>query len=174
MTGRLLIACVGNIFLGDDGFGSAVAAELVGRELPAGARFEDYGIRSIHLVYELLDGYDVLVLVDTVGRQEGPPGSLYVIEPDLSAAVAEPVLDPHDLPPGGALELIGILGGQVGRIVVVGVQPADLTEGIGLSEPVRIAVVPAAELVLDVARRELARLDELARSAASAENSGRR
>jgi len=160
MTARLLIACVGNIFLGDDGFGSSVAAELAGRDLPAGARLEDYGIRSVHLVYELLDGYDALLLVDTVGRQDGPPGSLYVIEPDLGAAPAEPVIDPHDLPPGGALELIGVLGGHVARIVVVGVQPASLEEGIGLSDPVAAAVAPAADLVLDVARRELARIGE--------------
>ncbi|MEP9385459.1 hydrogenase maturation protease [Nocardioides sp. KR10-350] len=157
---RVLVACVGNIFLGDDGFGSSVAAELARRELPDGVRLEDYGIRSVHLVYELLDGYDLLLLVDTVGRQEGPPGSLYVIEPAVSdvadAPPDGPSLDPHDLPPGGALELVPVLGGHVSRILVVGVQPESLEEGIGLSDPVAAAVVPAADLVLDVLRRELA------------------
>lgn len=160
MTARLLVACVGNIFLGDDGFGSAVAAELVARELPSGVRLEDYGIRSVHLVYDLLEGYDVLVLVDTVGRQDGAPGSLYVIEPDLAEAPEDPMLDPHDLPPGGALALIGVLDGQAPRIVVVGVQPASLAAGIGLSEPVSAAVAPAADLVLEVLQRELARIGE--------------
>jgi len=160
VTARVLVACVGNIFLGDDGFGSAVAAELAGRELPAGVRLEDYGIRSVHLVYDLLDGYDALVLVDTVGRQQGPPGTLYVIEPDLTEEPTEPVLDPHDLPPGGALTLIGLLGGHAGRIVVVGVQPATLDAGIGLSDPVAAAVAPAADLALEVARSELARIGE--------------
>jgi len=162
---RILVACVGNIFLGDDGFGSAVAQELAERALPAGVHLEDYGIRSVHLVYELLDGYDLLVLVDTVGRQEGEPGTLYVIEPDLGVGPVgpdgpeAPMLDPHDLPPGGALELVPTLGGHVDRILVVGVQPASLEEGIGLSASVAGAVRPAADLVLDVVGRELARTE---------------
>ena len=77
----VLVACVGNIFKSDDGFGVEVAAELARRELPDEVRVVDFGIRSVHLVYELLAGYDVLVLVDTVAQQEGPPGSLYLIEP---------------------------------------------------------------------------------------------
>ena len=71
---RILVACVGNIFLSDDGFGSHVAAALARRTMPDGVRVEDFGIRSVHLVYELMDGYDVLVLVDTVGRQRARPG----------------------------------------------------------------------------------------------------
>lgn len=154
----LLVACVGNIFLGDDGFGSAVATELRRRDLLAGlpeVRLEDYGIRSVHLVYDLLEGYDTLVLVDTVGRQEGPAGTLYVIEPDLAGSTpVEPMLDPHDLPPGGVLALVPTLGGHVRRILVVGVQPADLESGIGLSAAVAAAVGPAADLVAHVVRRE--------------------
>jgi hydrogenase maturation protease len=154
---KLLVACVGNIFLGDDGFGSEVAAALARRTLPDGVRVEDYGIRSVHLVYELMDGYDVLVLVDTVARQSGPPGSLYVIEPDVADRdVHEALLDPHDLPPGSALELAPLLGGSVARILVVGVQPETLEEGIGLSAAVAAAVEPAADLVVDVVTRELA------------------
>ena len=154
---KLLVACVGNIFLGDDGFGSEVAAALARRTLPDGVRVEDYGIRSVHLVYELMDGYDVLVLVDTVARQSGPPGSLYVIEPDVADRdVHEALLDPHDLAPGSALELAPLLGGSVARILVVGVQPETLEEGIGLSAAVAAAVEPAADLVVDVVTRELA------------------
>ena len=78
----VLVACVGNIFKSDDGFGVEVAARLARRDLPEEVRVVDFGIRSVHLVYELLYGYDVLVLVDTVAHQEGPPGSLFVIEPD--------------------------------------------------------------------------------------------
>ncbi len=168
---RVLVACVGNIFLGDDGFGSQVAAALSRRTVPDDVRIEDYGIRSVHLVYELMDGYDVLVLVDTVAHQSGPPGTLYVIEPfetprpsapqeppevtDRDAADA--LLDPHDLAPGNALELAPLLGGSVARIMVVGVQPESLEEGIGLSAAVTAAVEPAADLVVDVVTRELAR-----------------
>lgn len=160
----LLVACVGNIFLEDDGFGSAVAAELERSRLVAdlpGVRIVDYGIRSVHLVYDLLEGYDTLVLVDTVGRQEGPAGSLYVIEPALAgddrvgSGGAATSLDPHDLPPGGALALVPALGGSVRRVLVVGVQPAALGDGIGLSDPVAASVAPAARLVADVVRREL-------------------
>jgi hydrogenase maturation protease len=153
---KVLVACVGNIFLSDDGFGSHVAAALSRRAVPSDVRVEDYGIRSVHLVYELMNGYDVLVLVDTVGRQTGPPGTLYVIEPEISAAAADDVLlDPHDLSPGGAMELAPLLGGSVSRMLVVGVQPASLDDGIGLSDAVAAAVEPAADLVLDVLAREL-------------------
>ena len=161
---RVLVACVGNIFKQDDGFGVGVAAALAGRELPDGVRVEDYGIRAVHLVYELLDGYDVLVLVDTVGQQDGPPGTLYVIEPSLpprrpaADTLPEVMLDAHDLSPGGAMSLVPALGGSVDRIVVVGVQPESLDDGIGLTPAVAAAVAPAADLVLDVVDKEVARL----------------
>jgi hydrogenase maturation protease len=161
----VLVACVGNIFLSDDGFGTEVAAALARVPMPDGVRVVDYGIRSIHLVYELLEGYDVLVVVDTVAQQEGPPGTLYVIEPELPARDApaplssEVMLDPHDLTPGGVMSLVPTLGGAVDRIVVVGCQPAALDDGIGLSAAVRSAVQPAADLVRAVVRRELDRLD---------------
>jgi len=162
---RVLVACVGNIFLGDDGFGTEVATVLRGRGgLPEEARLEDFGIRSVHLVYELLSGYDVLVLVDTVAHQPGPAGTLYVIEPDLPARdpgadpLPEVMLDAHDLSPGGVMTLVPTLGGSVDRIVVVGCQPGSLEEGIGLTEEVRAAVEPAAELVCQVVDRELRRM----------------
>ena len=108
----VLVACVGNIFLSDDGFGVAVAAALARSPVPGEVRVVDFGIRSVHLVYELLEGYDVLVVVDTVAQREGPPGSLYVIEPDLpprdagADALPEVMLDPHDLSPGGVMSLL--------------------------------------------------------------------
>ncbi len=159
----VLVACVGNIFKGDDGFGVEVAAGLARTELPPEVRVVDFGIRSVHLVYELLNGYDVLVLVDTVAQQEGPPGTLYLIEPDVPAAprggdlLPEVMLDAHDLSPGGVMTLVPTLGGSVDRILVVGCQPASLDDGIGLSTEVAAAVAPAVTMVGDVVRRELAR-----------------
>lgn len=161
---RILVACVGNIFRSDDGFGVEVAAHLSAEEstqpLPDDVRVVDFGIRSVHLVYELLSGYDVLVLVDTVGRQSGPPGTLYLIEPDLppralSGEVPEVVMDAHDLSPGGAMTLVPVLGGHVDRILVVGCQPETVEDGIGLSPVVQAAVAPAAAMVRDTVRREL-------------------
>ena len=163
---RVLVGCVGNIFKGDDAFGVEVAARLARRAVPDGVRVVDYGIRSVHLVYELLDGYDALVLVDTVGQQEGQAGSLYVIEPELPArrreddtVLPEVMLDPHDLAPAGAMSLVTTLGGQVDRIIVVGCQPETLEDGIGLSDAVAAVVETAADLVLDVAAREVARVE---------------
>lgn len=180
---RVLVACVGNIFRSDDGFGSAVAARLPaewgperGQAPPAGVRVVDFGIRSVHLVYELLDGYDVLVLVDTLARQDGPPGTVYVLEPDLgptgdtAAGGGDPgalLLDPHDLPPASALELVPALGGYVRRILVVGVQPGSLDDGIGLTDEVAAAIGPAARTVVEVAHREAA-----ATAAVATENTG--
>lgn len=164
MTASVLVACVGNIFKSDDGFGVEVAAHLAREPLPEGVRVVDFGIRSVHLVYELLEGYDVVVLVDTVAHQDGPPGSLYVIEPDLpprdlSGEVPTVVMDPHDLSPGGVMSLLPVLGGQVDRILVVGCQPGTLEDGIGLSDPVAAAVEPAAAMVREVVINELARPD---------------
>ena len=174
----VLVACVGNIFRSDDGFGVEVAADLARRDLPDEVRVVDFGIRSVHLVYELLSGYDVLVLVDTVAHQEGPPGSLYLIEPfetPRPPAPQEPpgapashgehplpevMLDAHDLSPGGVMALVPTLGGQVDRILVVGVQPLTLEDGIGLSGPVRAAVGAAADMVVATVDRELRRLRE--------------
>ena len=161
----VLVACVGNIFLSDDGFGVEVAAALGRAPMPDGVKVVDFGIRSVHLAYELLEGYDVLVVVDTVAQQEGPPGTLYVIEPDLPARderadpLPEVMLDPHDLTPGGVMSLVPTLGGAVDRILVVGCQPEVLDDGIGLSPAVQAAVQPAADLVREVVRRELDRLD---------------
>jgi hydrogenase maturation protease len=163
---RVLVACVGNIFLSDDGFGVEVATVLARDPLPPEVRLVDFGIRSVHLVYELMEGYDVLVVVDTVAQQTGPPGSLYVVEPalpprgtgDPAGRPPEVVLDPHDLSPGGVMELLPTLGGVVDRILVVGCRPEVLDEGIGLSDAVRAAVAPAAALVREVVDREVARL----------------
>lgn len=159
---RMLVAGVGNIFKSDDAFGSHVAAALAREPLPDSAHLIDFGIRSVHLVYELLDGYDVLVLIDTVSQQDGPPGSLYVIEPDLDTVEAPPSFDPHDLPPGGAMALVPVLGGSVDRIVVVGCQPETIDDGLGMSEAVMAAVEPAVRLVMDVIERESALLHESA------------
>jgi hydrogenase maturation protease len=146
---RALVAGIGNIFFADDGFGVEVARRLDEREVPAGARFADFGIRGVHLAYELLDGYDLLVLVDAMSLGE-PPGTLTVIEVETDAA--EPVggLDAHTMTPATVLANLERLGGRVERIVVVACQPATIEEGIGLSPVVGAAVDRAADLVLDV------------------------
>ena len=148
------------------GLGDVYKRQALGRApVPDGVKVVDFGIRSVHLAYELLEGYDVLVVVDTVAQQEGQPGTLYVIEPDLPArderadALPEVMLDPHDLTPGGVMSLVPTLGGAVDRILVVGCQPEVLDDGIGLSPAVQAAVQPAADLVREVVRRELDRPD---------------
>jgi hydrogenase maturation protease len=103
-----------------------------------------------------MNGYDVLVVVDTVSQQTGAPGTVYVIEPEVPPAEANAVFDPHDLSPGGVMALLPTLGAQVERILVVGCQPESLEEGIGLTDTVQAAVGPAADLVLDVVAKELA------------------
>lgn len=161
----ILVACVGNIFRSDDGFGVEVASRLAGVELPEGTHVEDFGIRSVHLAYELMNGYDVLVLVDTVAQQEGRPGSLFLVEPDLEALRRPPAdalpsgpVDAHDLAPGRLLATLPDLGAAVERVLVVGCRPETLDDGIGLSPAVEAAVGPAAAMVVDVVRRESARL----------------
>jgi hydrogenase maturation protease len=143
---RVLIAGIGNIFLGDDGFGVEVARRLLPHPLPPGTKLMDIGIRGLHLAYELLDGYDLLVLVDALQVDE-EPGTVVLFEPDPDD-VAEGSVDAHGMDPHTVLTLLANLGGKVGRVLVVGCRPADLGEQIGLSAPVEAAVDEAVRTVL--------------------------
>jgi hydrogenase maturation protease len=149
---KILIAGIGNIFLGDDAFGSEVARRLEGRAWPPAVRVVDFGIRGVDLVYALCDGYDLTVFIDAAPRG-GPPGTLYVIEPDLSelAHDASPAaLDAHSLDPMQALRMARSQGAALGGIVLVGCEPENLggDEGcLGLSPAVASAVNEAVEIV---------------------------
>ncbi len=152
---RVLIAGVGNVFLGDDGFGVAVARRLAGVALPEGVTVTDFGIRGVHLAYELTGGgHDVAILLDAVSRG-GSPGTLYVIEPTPGDGPA-PFLDAHTMTPETVLALAGALGGETGRVLLVGCEPADLSPGMELSAPVAGAVGPAVELVVELVGQQIA------------------
>jgi hydrogenase maturation protease len=97
MTRRVLVAGIGNLFLGDDGFGPEVARLLVRSSLPEGVRVVDYGIRGLHLAYDLLDGYDALVIVDALPG-DGTPGELRVLEVG-EGDVGAGAFDPHGMEP---------------------------------------------------------------------------
>jgi hydrogenase maturation protease len=144
MEHRILVACIGNIFLGDDGFGVEVARRLADRVLPDGVRVVDFGIRGYDLAYALLDDWELVLLVDAVPRG-GQPGTIYVIEPELFARDASPglALDAHTMNPAAVLQMVAMLGGEVKRMFVVGCEPSpgDPEEaGMELSAPVRTAV----------------------------------
>jgi hydrogenase maturation protease len=150
---RVLVAGIGNIFLGDDGFGCEVARRLAGRGLPEAVRVVDFGIRGFDLAYALLDNYELAILVDAAPRG-GVPGTLYVIEPDLGEldepAGQDVLMETHGMNPLRVLGLVKELGGEPKRIVVVGCEPATTgpEEGaVGLSEPVRAAVGEAVTIV---------------------------
>jgi hydrogenase maturation protease len=151
MTRRVLVAGIGNIFQSDDAFGVEVATLLATRTLPPGVRVEDFGIRGVHLAYELLEGYDGLVLIDAVPMGD-PAGTLAVIEPELDAGGASdtggemPVVDAHTMNPDVVLATLRRLGGSVEKILIVGCQPADLQDGMGLTPAVAAAVEDAAQL----------------------------
>jgi hydrogenase maturation protease len=149
---RVLVAGIGNVFMADDGFGVEVAHRLAARELPAGVDVVDFGIRGMDLVFALGEGYDVAVFVDAVPRGE-PPGTLFVIEPELGEEEGPVMLDAHGMDPVKVLALAGQLGPVPERILVVGCEPGVRMSGdeddlVGdLSEPVHAAVDPAVELV---------------------------
>jgi hydrogenase maturation protease len=145
---RILVAGIGNIFLGDDAFGVEVVRRL--GEFPPGVTVRDYGIRSYDLAYALLDGYDAIILVDAAARG-GQPGTLYLIEPDMSGAPEQPpAADAHSMNPASVLQLAKTLGTVSARILVLGCEPAGIggDQGeIGLSEAVSAAVPAAAERI---------------------------
>ena len=147
-TRRVLVAGIGNIFLGDDGFGVEVIKHIDPAMLPDGTTAADFGIRGVHLAYELLEGYDALVLVDAMPLGE-PAGTVAIFEPDVEA-IDPTGVDAHSMNPAVVLGLLAGMGGHVSRVLVVGCQPLTLDEGIGLSEPVAAAVGPAVEAVHQV------------------------
>jgi len=152
-AGRTLVAGIGNIFLTDDGFGVEVVQAIAPGSLPAGVDLADYGIRGVHLAYELLAGrYDALVMIDAVPLGDAP-GTLAVLDvsgyqhrAEFAGWGAAPV-DAHSMQPEAVLAALHNLGGAVGRVYVVGCQPAALDEGIGLTPPVAAAVPGAVALV---------------------------
>ncbi|WP_063796101.1 hydrogenase maturation protease [Peterkaempfera griseoplana] len=167
---RVLVAGIGNIFLGDDAFGPEVAAALLRRRLPDGVRVADFGIRGMDLAYALVDGCDAAVLVDAAPRGSAP-GSLHVIEPDLDAA-ADAAPEAHAMDPVRVLALAHRLGdGRLPRVLVVGCEPSHrpTEEGPdpdpGLSPAVRAAVEPAVSLVERVVDDLLAELRRRERTA---------
>jgi hydrogenase maturation protease len=157
---RILIACIGNIFLGDDGFGVEVARQLMNRQYPQGVQVIDFGIRGMELAYTLLADYDALVLVDAIPRGS-PPGTVYLIEPDLSDMTPEKgveagriAVDAHSMDPVKVLAFARTLGAKPTRTLLVGCEPAtigrdedDTEMRMGLSEPVQAAVDEAVKMI---------------------------
>lgn len=157
-SGRILIAGIGNIFLGDDAFGVEVAQRLARRQLPEEVRVVDFGIRGLDLTYALLDGYETVLLVDAVPRG-GPPGTLYVLEPERDATPGDVAIDGHSMDPVKVLRLVEAMGGRVERLLLVGCEPAQVEEyedmQSGLSEAVRASVDEAVRLIESLIERLL-------------------
>jgi hydrogenase maturation protease len=149
----ILVACIGNIFNGDDAFGVEVAWRLLQGALPDGVQVIDFGIRGIDLTYALMDGYDAVILVDAAQRGEAP-GVVSIVEPAPVEAennsLEDLALSPHELDPAKVLRLVSALGGTCRRALLVACEPLTLggDEGVvGLSEPVAAAVDVAAETI---------------------------
>jgi hydrogenase maturation protease len=164
---RILIAGIGNIFLGDDAFGSEVARRLADHPYPEGVRVVDFGIRGFDLTYALVDGYDVAILVDATQRG-GLPGTLYVIEPDPEGTVGpvppNRLIEPHGMDPVKVLRLAATLGGQPRRTLVVGCEPetfgTDLDPAMGLSASVEAAVGEAIGLIDSLVTKLIAEMND--------------
>jgi hydrogenase maturation protease len=147
---RVLVAGIGNFFLGDDGFGVALANRLAASELPPGVEVVDFGIRGLDLAWAMQEGYDAVILLDALPRG-GEPGSLYLIEPEIEPGGR--AIDAHGMDPVTVLSLVQALGGTPPRTLVVGCEPerpagqdeADLAPG--LSEPVHAALDEAMRMV---------------------------
>jgi hydrogenase maturation protease len=149
----ILVAGVGNIFMGDDAFGVEVVRRLASRKLPERVRVADFGIRGFDLAYALQDGYETTILVDACPHGQAP-GTLHVIEPDLKAldesAASQPVTDAHAMNPVSVLRMARAMNIEVRNVLLVGCEPETLggEEGqMGLSAPVEAAVEAAVELV---------------------------
>ena len=158
MSDKVLVAGIGNIFLGDDAFGVEVAQRLACRPLPDGVKVVDFGIRSYDLAYELMKDWDLVILIDALPGG-GKPGTLYVLEAELPEEGGVPAsLDAHTMNPTAVLQLVSALGGRPERMLVVGCEPASVEPDengiVGLSAPVSSMVNEAARMVVDLITRE--------------------
>ena len=150
---KVLVAGIGNAWMRDDGFGGKVAERLSARTLPEGAVVFDFGTGGLDLAYEVMRGYDELILVD-ISRQGGEPGTLYVMEPtedDVAAGIEDgEVLNPHGMDPQTVLRFVRTVGGWPGKVTVIACEPAVVEEmGFGLSPDVERAVDGAVNLVVE-------------------------
>jgi hydrogenase maturation protease len=150
---QILVAGVGNAWLQDDAFGGECARRLEARGVPDGVTVMDFGTGGLDLAYEIMRGYDALVLLDA-SRQGGEPGTLYVLEPNMEE-LCKPiedgdVIDPHGMDPQTMLRFVGAIGGFSGRVVVIGCEPGEVDDvGLGLTPAVAGAVERALELVAE-------------------------
>ena len=148
-TPRILIAGIGNIFLGDDGFGVEVVRRLAESDLPESVRVVDFGIRGLDLVYALQDDYETTILIDAFPHGQAP-GTVSVVEPDANEIAASPVdsVELHSMHPMNVLRMANAMHGPLRKVLLVGCEPATLggDEGyMGLSEPVEAAVNEAVK-----------------------------
>lgn len=155
---KVLVAGIGNIFLGDDGFGVEVVKRVTAGELSAGVRAADFGIRGLDLAYALQDGYETTILVDAYPHGQ-PPGTVSLIEPDLTRlAEQEVAVDAHSMNPLNVLRLAAAMNANLKRIFLVGCEPATFggEHGqMGLSEPVAAAIEQAIAVVKRVVEKAL-------------------
>jgi hydrogenase maturation protease len=152
-TKQILVAGIGNAWMRDDGFGGEVAKLLEARELPSGVRVMDFGSGGLDLAYEVMRGYDALILID-VSRQGEKPGTLYVMEAeqdDVDGQVEDgQLLDPHGMDPETVLRFVKYVGGWPGRVFVVACEPEIVEDvGFGLSDAVSGSLARAADVVLE-------------------------
>jgi hydrogenase maturation protease len=153
VTGRTLVAGVGNVFQRDDAFGVEVIRLLADRPRPAGVEIADFGIRGVHLVYELLNGCDLFVLVDAAQRG-CEPGTVTVLEVEPGdTAPRAAVMDAHGLAPDEIFAMLASMGSRPGRSLVVACEPADVSAGMGLSDQVREALPQAVRAVEEILER---------------------
>lgn len=147
MGAKILVAGIGNIFFSDDGFGPEVVRQVLldDRDLPASTKVVDYGIRGMHLAYDLLDGYDALVIVDTMPRGAAA-GDISILEvgPD---DVGHGDFDAHGMNPVAVLGSLESLGGSLPSTYIVGCRPANMNEGIGLSPAVAAAIAAGVDVL---------------------------
>lgn len=156
----ILVAGVGNAWLRDDGFGSEVARRLGERQLPPGVTVMDAGTGGLDLAYEVMRGYDALVVLD-VSRQDGEPGTLYVMEPDeesVPGAIEDgEMINPHSMDPQTVLRFVRSVGAWPGKVVVIACEPGDVEEmGWGLTAEVAGAIDHAVEVVMNTVEELLA------------------
>jgi hydrogenase maturation protease len=139
---------IGNILLGDDGIGPAVADYLAERlSVSDDLTIEDLGTPSLDLP-SYLDGYDQVIFIDAVNIP-APPGTVRVFTREEIVAVPIGIrVSPHEPSINDALIVMDFAGSAPLHVTLVGIVPETLEGCMQLSEPVARAIPAAADAVM--------------------------
>lgn len=154
---KTLVAGMGNVLRGDDGFGIRVIDELKQNHIfTDDVNLYEAGIGGISLVQELMSGYDALIVIDAV-EKGAAPGTVFVLEPMdgkveiKNLELHQKMVDMHYADPSKVLLMAKAVNVCPPIVYIVGCQPEFVDEAEeGLRPSVENAIPQAINEVISL------------------------